>query len=150
MKPRLRLLKPPNRLAPLVERPGGLPRGVAIARAEARLEAQRGAAIEMIAIFITTLETMVARPVPPLADICRVTDRLIALAMLYDLGGLAEAGKRLCDLAGAFAVSGEVHPGSLAVHVQALRLLALDTPPDGVLAGLDKVLAHFGARRGDQ
>jgi hypothetical protein len=148
----VRLLKPPARLPALVARPGGMTRDAAIARAEQRLEAQRGPAMKVIGIFITTLEAMVTPPLMPaqLTEISRVTDRLIALAEIYALDGLAEAGKRLCDLAATFTEARAIHTASLAVHVRALRLMAMDQPPDGVLAELDKVLAHFGAQRLDQ
>lgn len=152
MKRRVRILKPVNRLSELVARPGGLPRPAAIAKAQARLEAQRGPAMQAIGIFVATLEEMLAAPPKAgnLRDICRVTDRLISLAALYDMPALAEGGKRLCDLAAAFIASGDIHAGSLAVHVRALRLLAMDAPAPGVLAELDKVLAHFGARPAGQ
>ncbi len=152
MNRKVRILRPVNRLAELVARPGGLLRPMAIARAQARLEAQRGPAMRAIGIIIATLEDMLSAPLAAgnLRDICRVADRLISLAGLYGMPGLAEGGKRLCDLAAAFIASGDIHAGSLRVHVRALRLLAMDAPAQGVLAELDKVLAHFGARPADQ
>jgi len=148
-----RIFRPPNRLAVLAERPGGLPRTFAVQRAERCVEAQRRPAMKALHILIDTLDAMGAAqgPLMPgeLPHLRRVAGQLVSLALIYDQDLLAEAGMKLCDLIAIFARCGLPHRDPVMVHVRALRLLApgcaLPQAEAGqVLDELDRVLAYFG------
>lgn len=151
-----RIFRPPNRLAMLVEQPGGLPRAFAVERAGRRVEALRRPAMKALAILIDTLGEMATpgQPLMPgeLPHLRRVAGQLVSLALVYDQDALAEAGMNLCDLLAAFGRSGRPQRDAVEVHIDALRLLApgcatSEEEISRVLDQLDQMLAHFGATR---
>lgn len=145
MKKPARVFSAPGYLAALVERPGGLPRGLAIIEGRRRLEAQRAPALAVIGGLIETLESLAAAPHAHLREIRRAADQVIALAALYGLDALAGAARMLCDLALALDARKAVHDDAIAVHVRALRLLSADASgASRILAELDRVQAHLG------
>lgn len=147
MKKPARVFPAPGDLAVLVERPGGLPRGLAIIQGQRHLDEQRAPALAMIGGLIETLEGQAARQPAPahLPEMRRTTDRVIALAALYGLDALAEAGRMLCDLLLALEARQTVHGEAIAVHVRALRLLGADASDAArILGGLGRVQSHLG------
>ena len=145
MKKPVRIFPAPGYLATLVERPGGLPRSLAIIEGQRRLEAQRPPALAVIGGLIETLENLAAAPAR-LPDIRRAADQLITLATLYGLDGLAEAGRRLCDLVLALEAQQAMHGDAIAVHVRALRLLCADASnAPRILDELSRVRSHLQA-----
>ena len=144
----------PNRLATLVDRPGGKWRDEAIAAAARNLEAMRETSLLAIGGLIDELDPPRAKPgaatTQRLAGVERAGNQIITLAETFGLAALAEACKRLCDLAYALRESGDCPSRPLAVHVGAIRLLAPgprqldDASARLVLDELGKMHVHFG------
>lgn len=153
---RVRISRPRHRLTDLVDKPGGLLRGRAIAEATRRVEVQRGPANKAMEDFVCSLETIIAPQTfcgssVQLAAIRRIAGQLISLSTIYGKSALAEAGERLCDLMAAIKAIDATDVEALAVHVRALRLLSSPTSSgavDAVLTQLDKVASHYGVVRG--
>ena len=148
MKKPARVFPAPGYLAALLERPGGLPRSLAIIEGQRQLEAQRGPALAVIGGLIETLEGLAATPAH-LPDIRRAADQVIALATLYGLDALAQAGRMLCDLVLGLEARQAVHGDAIAVHVRALRLLSADAAKaPRVLDELGRVQSHLRPAEG--
>jgi hypothetical protein len=147
-KPRVTTLYPQNRLSELIQRPGGQSRSRAVAAAAQALQDRRRPVLDEIGALIAALEGKPAADLDSarMDDIAILADRIVSLALLMDLESLAQAAMRLCDLGHAFG--GAPQADSIAVHVQALRLLAPDAPrltprqTEAVLAGLARLLRH--------
>lgn len=146
MKKPVRVFPAPGCLAVLVERPGGLPRGLAITQGQRRLDEQRAPALAMIGGLVETLEDLAARQHAParLPEMRRTADRVIALATLYGQDALAEAGRMLCDLLLTLETRQTVHDDAIGVHVRALRLLNADiSAAPRLLDELGRVQSHL-------
>lgn len=147
---KFRISRPPPKLAGMVNRPGGLLRDAAIAHGQRALEQHRASARERLSGLIEVLDADTRAPGLP-GDGCelqRTTDRVIELAALFELAELEDAGKSLSELLSLFRATGRPHAGAIAVHVQAMRLLAGAAAPSemaGVMEKLGRVRAHFGA-----
>ncbi|HEY0105062.1 MAG TPA: hypothetical protein VGB91_03190 [Rhizomicrobium sp.] len=152
----IRTFFPRTRLSELAARAGGMPRDLAIESAKASLETMRGESTLEIARSIGELEKIVAAPAAAaklgrgqLTSVLRVTDQIVSLAGMFDLTGLDVAARSLCDVADGLLNRGMDDLEPVAVHVQALRLMASSgaaLPPEGVatiLGELAKVVAHF-------
>ena len=76
-------------------------------------------------------------------------------ATTFELTALAEACKRLCDLAQAFLERGAGDYEPIAVHIRAIRLLSPRTDcvspqaAETILGQLNKVLVHYKVARPD-
>lgn len=153
-KTRVSTCYPGNRLTALVARPGGTQRDKAIAEAAARVESHRRPTLAQIDALIGALEQAVAARgricAAELEQIGQFADRIVSLALLFELESLAEAAMRLCDLGFAFAARGQIECDPIAVHVRALRLLGpggarlAGAEEQDILAGLRRLLDHFG------
>ena len=141
-----------TRLSVLAARPGGKSRDQAVADAERSIESIRGACMAGIEEQICELEALVAGcqdPMARLARFARLADRLVSLSGTFGLDNLADAGKRLCDMACAFQGRGIYQPAPIAVCVFVIRLFA----PSGaalsprqasaVLGELTRLLRHL-------
>ena len=145
----------PNRLAMLVDRPGGQAREELVAEAQRNLESARDASMAAIEEAIGMLEDLSRSTLPASPERLRqfetLADRIITLAETFGLDFLSEAAKRLCDLIVATADRGERLAEFLGVHVRAIRFLAPgahavnEQSARHVLAGLAAVLKHVGA-----
>lgn len=143
----------PNRLATLVNRPGGRLRDEAIAEATRNLETVRGTSMDAIEDLIGDIERQCddccTAPKVACEEIKRLANQIITISGTYGLSGLSEACKRLCDLISAAATRPKVLQGPLSVHVGAIRLLSpknspLDATSAMLLLGeLRRVLEHF-------
>jgi hypothetical protein len=119
-----RLSHPDIALNRLLARGAGRPRAEAIAAAAVRLTAQQAMAMTAIGALIAGLETQSE----DLARVGRDADRIITLAEPFGLAPLADAARRLCDLAAMLRARGRHAPDALTVHIQALRLFAPGSP----------------------
>ncbi len=147
---RAQIYSPRYRLTDMVDRPGGIKRDIAIARARSLVETQRPPAIRELEVVICGLEKLASSSGLDLQENLpkarRMADRVINLATLYDYLPLADAAMRLSDLCQIFTETQSSDRRAFAVHVQALRLLQAGEggapAAKGILVGLDKVLAH--------
>jgi hypothetical protein len=143
----------PGRLSELVARPGGLSRQQAIEAAQENLEALRGQSTDILEGLIADLENVIDAKAQPVAEkmqqITELGDRIANVAGTYHLSLLAEASKRLCDLAIAMAERNVLFEDALAVHMRALKLFSPHNPPMQeaaarmVLQELYKVFKYF-------
>ena len=145
---------PTNRLAALVNRPGGMERETAIAHATKRVEALRQPTLEILDGLIGELEIANALDTMSLEQrlhaILQLGDRIITLAGTFELTFLTEATKRLCDLMPVLSARHMSGRDQVAVFISAIRLFGPkgETVPEAaakdVLAELRRVLEHFG------
>ena len=139
-----------SRLSTLIDQPGGISAGVALAQAKANLaemEARSRAVIEETVVALATLQ-----PASALDDANRVLDQaydyssaVIDAAGPFELKDLCAAAANLCDLIDAAPADKPFDWRIVTVHAQALRLL-LTLPADAkevraqVLGSLKDVL----------
>lgn len=143
----------PNRLAALVDRPGGKWREEAIAEATRNLESVRGESMDVVEELIAEMELRCAEGAKDRLNVSteieRLANQIITIAETFGLTALSEACKRLCDLVSAGEDRWAKLASPLAIHVRAVRLFApksrpLDATSSAlVLAELRKVLDHF-------
>lgn len=150
---------PKTRLADLISRPGGIDRDEAVAVALKAVETMRDDCNVAIGQTIGTIESIVragksrALGAADMQEVLTLADRLITLSGTYGYVQLDAVSRSLCDLVETLSRNGTYALEPIAVHTQALRLMAPGSalPPqeqiDGMLAMLAKVLAHF---RGEQ
>lgn len=138
-----------SRLSELIDQPGGLSVGVALAQAEANLAAFADEARKRIRANLAVLESAEAaspqdRPTPDRAY--RLCAEVIGAASPFGLDAVCAAATGLCDLLDA-AREGAFDWRLATVHAQAMRLL-MELPPqaeaerDAVLQGLRAVVAR--------
>jgi hypothetical protein len=145
------MLFPESRLADLMQRANGRLRADAVAAATVRVQAQQEMAMAAINSLIAGLEAQDTSE-GETGSIGRDADRLVTLAHAFGLAPLADAARRLCDLVAMLRLRGRRAPDALAVHIQALRLFAPDSPIIGddeaalVLGRIAALAAHLSAR----
>ncbi len=152
-----KIVYPKTRLSELLEQPGGVDRDAAIAEATRAIETLREDCSEAIGQSIRAIEDVLARkkqgrlPAGATREILSHADRIVTLAGTYGLTNLDAVARALCDLIAFLESAGLNTAAPVAVHVQALRLVApgaAPLPPEEIghmLAELAKVLAHFRA-----
>lgn len=139
-----------SRLSTLIDQPGGVSAGVALAQAKANLAEYEARSREVIEEQVAALAAL--QPPATLADTPRVLDQaysrssaVIDAAGPFDLGDLCAAAANLCDLIDAAPDDRPFDWRIVTVHAQALRLL-LTLPAEAaearvqVLASLKDVL----------
>jgi hypothetical protein len=147
---------PKIRFTELVSRAGGVPRDLAVEAAQKSLESMRGPSDREIIKSIARMEAIVSAPADSgkfsphqLGEILRAADQVVTLAGLFGYQDLDTAARSLCDVADGLVGAGMGDKAPVAVHVQALRLMAPSaTPlPDAnraiILSELAKVVAHY-------
>jgi hypothetical protein len=149
-----RLFKVENRLASVVSLPGGRTIAEAIQRADKRVQKlhhELRAGVPAAAAHLgELLDTRQADPQLALDRLYQSANELFAIAAAIGFEGLAGAAYGLCDLVDAFRESGRPNWQAVAVYVDAIRLLSLQT--DGgaadaaMLKGLRKLAAHYVGR----
>lgn len=142
-----RTLKIKTTLARQMAQPGGRTLADVERRANERLERHRDDVMITIAGTITELELVVAAAAPDSEpQIYRLASSLLDTAGFFDTGPLYDAGYSLCDVADRMQASGLWSWPTVAVHVQAMRLILTggckaDAASDALLAGLRSVAA---------
>ena len=121
-----------SRLAEMVDRPGGVSVGVALAQAQANLGGLRDQACAIIADNIAVL---LAEPAPGTIEALRLdlaysaSNQIIDAASPFAIDDLCTAAKGLCDLLDAAPRQGGFDWRIATVHAQAMKLL-LSLPTD--------------------
>lgn len=139
-----------SRLSTLIDQPGGVSAGVALAQAKANLAEYEARSREVIEEQVAALAAL--QPPATLDDAPRVLNQaygrssaVIDAAGPFDLKDLCAAATNLCDLIDAAPEDRPFDWRIVTVHAQALRLL-LTLPPEAaeartqVLASLKDVL----------
>ncbi|TPW06121.1 MAG: Uncharacterized protein FD125_395 [bacterium] len=117
-----------NRLATLINSPGGISVGIALAQARDNIEAMRGQAMTVIDAGISALEAVPApatREEAPasLDHAYRAATSVIDAAGPFELFDLCRAAAGLCDLIGAIDPEQPFDWRIVTVHARSLRLL---------------------------
>ena len=142
-----RTLKIKTSLARQMAQPGGRAIADVERRANERLERHRDDVMTTIAGAVTELELVVAAAAPGSEpQVYRLASSLLDTAGFFDTGPLYEAGYSLCDVADRMQTSGAWSWPTVAVHVQAMRLILTagcqaDATSDALLLGLRSVAA---------
>jgi len=150
-----RFTVPPQRLAQLLRKPGGLPAEEALKQAEANLQELRAPCVAELRVLLEAAETTFASVGADFDD--------AGVAQLYETAvkgiGLGEVSgapsvdvalNSLCDLLDHLRTHQRYDREAVGVHLRAWRLLvSTELPPEGaqaVLAGLFKVSALYSIK----
>jgi hypothetical protein len=137
-----------SRLAEMLDRPGGVSIGVALAQARANLD---GLQDQARAIIGDNIAVLLAKPDPNLIEPMRLdlaysaSSQIIDAASPFSMDDLCTAAKGLCDLLDAAPRQGGFDWRIATVHAQAMNLL-LALPPQeqaartAILTNLHEVL----------
>lgn len=117
-----------SRLAKMIDAPGGISVGVALAQAKANIEAKRAEAMAVVDVQIAALESVV----PPanleeqpdrLDEAYRAANAVIDAASPFELLDLCHAASGLCDLIDGAPGDQTYDWRIVTVHARSLRLL---------------------------
>ena len=142
-----RTLKIKTTLARQMAQPGGRTVADVERRANERLERHRDDVMTTVAGTITELELVAAAAAPGSEpQVYKLASSLLDTAGFFDTGPLYEAGYSLCDVADRMQTSGAWSWPTVAVHVQAMRLILTggckaDATTEALLLGLRSVAA---------
>lgn len=137
-----------SRLSEMLDRPGGVSIGVALAQARANLD---GLQDQARAIIGDNIAVLLAKPDPNLIEPMRLdlaysaSSQIIDAASPFSMDDLCTAAKGLCDLLDAAPRQGGFDWRIATVHAQAMKLL-LALPPEeqtartAILTNLHEVL----------
>lgn len=137
-----------SRLSEMLDRPGGVSVGVALAQARANLD---GLQEQARAIIGDNIAALLAKPDPNLIEPMRLdlaysaSSQIIDAASPFSMDDLCTAAKGLCDLLDAAPRQGGFDWRIATVHAQAMKLL-LALPPEeqaartAILTNLHEVL----------
>ncbi|WP_269219265.1 chemotaxis protein CheE [Brevundimonas vesicularis] len=137
-----------SRLSEMLDRPGGVSVGVALAQARANLD---GLQDQARAIIGDNIAALLAKPDPNLIEPMRLdlaysaSSQIIDAASPFSMDDLCTAAKGLCDLLDAAPRQGGFDWRIATVHAQAMKLL-LALPPEeqaartAILTNLQEVL----------
>ena len=137
-----------SRLSEMLDRPGGVSVGTALAQARANLE---GLQDQARAIIGDNIAVLLAKPDPNLIEPMRLdlaysaSSQIIDAASPFSMDDLCTAAKGLCDLLDAAPRQGGFDWRIATVHAQAMKLL-LALPPEeqaartAILTNLHEVL----------
>ena len=112
----------------MIDAPGGISVGVALAKAKANIEAKRAEAMTAVEVQIAALESMV----PPanledqpdrLDEVYRAANAVIDAAGPFELLDLCNAASGLCDLIDGAPIDQTFDWRIVTVHARSLRLL---------------------------
>ncbi len=121
-----------SRLSEMLDRPGGVSVGVALAQARANLD---GLQDQARAIIGDNIAVLLAKPDPALIEPMRLdlaysaSSQIIDAASPFSMDDLCTAAKGLCDLLDAAPRHGGFDWRIATVHAQAMKLL-LALPPE--------------------
>ena len=121
-----------SRLSEMLDRPGGVSVGVALAQARANLD---GLQDQARAIIGDNIAVLLAKPDPALIEPMRLdlaysaSSQIIDAASPFSMDDLCTAAKGLCDLLDAAPRQGGFDWRIATVHAQAMKLL-LALPPE--------------------
>lgn len=139
-------------LARKMSAPGGCLVDDALAKAESGLEHHREAAMKTLAERLSGLEASCAARVPGSEPgVYDQSAALLDMAGFFHTGPLYKAAFSLCDLSDRMIEGNSWNWPSIAVHVQALRLILADDcreteQASQILDGLATILRRFAAQ----
>lgn len=142
-----RTLKIKTTLARQMAQPGGRTVADVERRANERLERHRDDVMTTVGGTITELELVVAAAaLDSEPQVYKLASTLLATAGFFDTGPLYDAGYSLCDVADRMQTSDAWSWPTIAVHVQAMRLILAsgcqaDATSEALLLGLRSVAA---------
>jgi hypothetical protein len=146
---------PTTRLTELVSRGGGITRELAVEEAKKSVEDLRDLALETIEQAIGAIEAIAysakrnRMDKVDMKEVLIKADHLVTITATFGLRALEDVLKSLCDVTDGLLALSSNDAAPIVVHVQAMRLLAPDSPPldteqsKRVLAELSKVREHF-------
>ena len=149
----VRRFNPVNRLAAMIQKPGGLKTSEAVAAAERNLESVRGEALARLDEIIAALDAAAAGRATYDAQAAdgmySLANEVVGLAGVYGYGPMGDAAYSLCELLDQLRTRGSWSPEGVAVHVQTIKLLRSTGGPTSdaatcaaILDGLRKVSAR--------
>ena len=142
-----RTLKIKTTLARQMAQPGGRTLADVERRANERLERHREDVMITVAGAVTELELVAAAAAPGTEpQVYKLACSLLDTAGFFDTGPLYDAGYSLCDVADRMQTNGVWSWPTVAVHVQAMRLILTggcqaNATSDALLLGLRSVAA---------
>jgi hypothetical protein len=151
-----RFTVPKQRLAQLLKLPGGLPVQEALEAAHANLAELQPACMSELQEALSAAETIFAGigqgyDDQAVVELYNAAVRSIGLGDVCGAKSVDVALHSLCDLLDHFRTHQRYDGEAVGVHLRAWRLLInTELPEEGaqaVLAGLNKVSAHYGAAR---
>jgi len=153
----VRRIKVENRLAKLVQVPGGISLAEALERADQNLEKVKDEYLAVLDEKIARIEQLAgaAKPDPAVVDeLYGVSNDMVTVAGVFGLGELGQAAYSFCELLDRLRQTGAWSPQAVAVHVSAMKLLrhpqaaASHGGCDAVLKGLRQVTERTAPRVG--
>lgn len=138
-----------NKLAQIVNEPGGRTIEQSVRSAETRIESVRGSSLASLVEKVDQMTAFAAAgrvsgDAAAFKDIYDLSNAIFGIASTFELKALAEAAFSLCDLADCFRGGEPGNWPAIDVHVDGIRLLASLGDKAGV-AGADTILE--GLRR---
>lgn len=131
--------------------PGGRTIRTALETANAELEAHREPVLATITETLDMLDAVAAKAAPDSgARIYQLASAIVDLGGFFDMGPMHEAAYSLCDISDRMNTAGTWHWPSVAVHLQAMRLILNSgcresRESDALLEGLHSVSQHVVA-----
>lgn len=144
----VRRVKVENRLAKLIDLPGGLTLADALTRADRNLDKVKDGYLETIDARIAEIEGLAAGGRPPAATVERLyaaSNEMVATAGVFGLTELGQAAYSFCELIDRLRTADTWSAEAVAVHVNAMKLLRHPQAAeshggaDAVVEGLRKV-----------
>jgi hypothetical protein len=139
-----REFRPRNRIAEMIHQPGGLAIADALQRAQNNIEAMHGHVAASIDIALAMLQEKAALGAEAADEMYQLSNDIVGFAVTLELRDIGRAAYSLCELIERQRSRCSWSAQSVAVHVEALRLLREPGDAAGraaILDGLDRVLA---------
>lgn len=146
------MIKPDNRLKNALSKTKGLSRNQAVKAATERLEVIRGISLEEIDRTLEEEIVVLSRDIrdaadPRVGELYAAANRIVAVAGIFELIELGEAGYSLCELITRLQDGGVWRREMVMVHAEAMALLRHPSAqPEAaraaLKAGLRKILAQ--------
>ena len=122
----VRRIKIENRLAKLVQMPGGVSLAEALERADSNLEDVKGEYLADLDCKIAHIEQLAGggRPDPDTVDeLYTASNEMVSIAGVFGLGELGQAAYSFCELLDRLRQTGAWSAQAVAVHIGAMKLL---------------------------
>ena len=151
----VRRIKVENRLAKLVQMPGGISLAEALDKADQNLEVVKDQYLAILDEKIARIEQLAgaAKPAPATVDeLYAASNDMVTVAGVFALGELGQAAYSFCELLDRLRQTGAWSPQAVAVHVSAMKLLRHPQTADShggckaVLEGLRQVTDRAAPR----
>jgi hypothetical protein len=145
----VRQLKVENKLAKMIDLPGGMTLADALARADRNLDTVKDDYLAVVDKRIVEIESLAGFGRPPAASVERLyaaSNEIVATAGVFGLTELGEAAYSFCELIDRLRTRDTWSSEAVAVHVSSLKLLrhpeAIENQGGtaAVLEGLRKVI----------